>query len=200
MPGPQGKTGKAGGYPNAYDPAKAKQLLTNAGYPNGFTTILNCLRTNSIIPEWGDQCEAIKGYYNAVGINMTLEFVNSFGEFRNIARSRDRSNWLWTASPSLDPICEAIRFSFVWELGIGYHEFEEASTLFNKCAQVTSLAERDKIAQDFGDAYWQKAFAIPIVWVTAEVAYNPATVAEYHVNMLHMGPVRYHEYTKAVTK
>jgi peptide/nickel transport system substrate-binding protein len=199
-PGPQGKTGKEGGYPYNYDVAKAKQLLTQAGFPNGFNTILNCLRTHAVIPEWPDICEKVRQDFAAIGVNAELEFVNAFGEFRNIARSRSRPNWMWSASPSLDPICHAVEFSLIWELGIGYREYEEASDFYAKCQQVTTFAERDKISQEFGDQWVAKAFTAPLFWVTAEVAYNPGVVAEYTVNMLHMGPVRYHEYTKAVTQ
>jgi ABC-type transport system substrate-binding protein len=200
VPGPLGKTGREGGWPYPYDVAKAKQMLTDAGYPNGFSTILNCLRSHNVIPEWSDMCETVKDYFGAIGVDVELEFVNAFGEFRDQARSRSRPNWMWSASPSLDPICDAIEFSMVWELGIGYREWEEASTLYEECAEVTTNEELIRISQKFGDAWVDKAFSVPIAWVTAEVAYNPGVVAEYRVNQLHMGPIRYHEYTKAVTQ
>gem|GEM_PF-650936 len=201
IPGPQGKTGKAGGYPYEYSVQKAKDLLTKAGYPNGFKSIFNCLRSSNVIPEWADMCETIKQDFAAVGVDVTLEMVNAFGEFRNQARARNRPNWMWSTSPSLDPICHAVEFSFIWELGIGYREYEEASTFYNKCLQITNFADRDKHAQEFGTLWVkEKHFTAPLFWVTSEVAFNPATVAEYNVNQLHMGPVRYHEYTKAVKR
>jgi len=36
------------------------------------------------------------------------------------------------------------------------------------------------------------------MWVFEKAVVNPSVVEEYEVNMLHMGPVRYHEYTKPV--
>jgi hypothetical protein len=62
---------------------------------------------------------------------------------------------MYSASPSLDPICAAIEFSMVWELGIGYREWEEASTLYQECATVTTIEDHIAISQKFGDAYWQ---------------------------------------------
>jgi peptide/nickel transport system substrate-binding protein len=47
----------------AYDPAKAKQLLAEAGLANGFSVDLNAL------PRGRDQTEAIAGYLRQVGIN-----------------------------------------------------------------------------------------------------------------------------------
>jgi ABC-type transport system substrate-binding protein len=199
VPGPNGRTGKEGGWPYPYDPDQAKELLTQAGYPNGFDTILNCLRSSNVIPEWADMCETIRQDFAAVGVNVTLEMVNAFGEFRDVARSGDRGNWMWSASPSLDPICHAVEFSMIWELGIGYREYEEASEFYSKCLETTTFEERDKISQEFGTLWVQeKHFSVPLMWVTSEAAFNPSVVADYTVNQLHMGPVRYHEYTKAV--
>jgi peptide/nickel transport system substrate-binding protein len=45
-----------------YDPAKARQLLAEAGYPNGFDTEL----VTSDLPQWAG---ATQGYLKAVGIN-----------------------------------------------------------------------------------------------------------------------------------
>ena len=49
----------------AYDPAKAKLLLVEAGYPNGFDTELVTLD----LPQWGG---AVQGYLRAVGINAKI--------------------------------------------------------------------------------------------------------------------------------
>ncbi|MEJ1979130.1 MAG: ABC transporter substrate-binding protein [Acetobacteraceae bacterium] len=48
-----------------YDPAHAKKLLAEAGYPNGFDTEL----VTYVLPQYG---EAIQGYLKAVGINARI--------------------------------------------------------------------------------------------------------------------------------
>ena len=52
----------------AYDPAKAKQLLTEAGYPNGFETEL----VTYVLPQWG---AAVQGFLGAVGIKAKISQI-----------------------------------------------------------------------------------------------------------------------------
>jgi peptide/nickel transport system substrate-binding protein len=57
--------------PYLYDPAKAKQLLAEAGYPNGFeTTIYSYARED--VPELTRLVEAIAGYAAKVGVKLTV--------------------------------------------------------------------------------------------------------------------------------
>jgi ABC-type transport system substrate-binding protein len=55
------------GYP--YNPQKAKELLTQAGYPNGFETKLS-FRPGAFE---ADFCTMLQGYFKAVGINVQLD-------------------------------------------------------------------------------------------------------------------------------
>jgi peptide/nickel transport system substrate-binding protein len=62
-----------------YDPARAKQLLAEAGFPDGFNIDLYAYRERN-------QTEAIIGYLRAVGINANLRFMQ-YPAMRDAMRS-----------------------------------------------------------------------------------------------------------------
>ena len=56
----------------AYNPQKAKQLLTEAGYPNGFTTTLTLENVSTHV----DACTMVQGYLKEVGIDCKLDVAD----------------------------------------------------------------------------------------------------------------------------
>ena len=67
MVAPPGEWGYDPNYKGrSYDPAKAKQLLAEAGYPNGLTVKLLSLS----MPPWTDEAAAVKRYLDEVGIKV----------------------------------------------------------------------------------------------------------------------------------
>ena len=63
---------KGKGNPYGYDPAKARQLLKSAGYPNGFETEAICYAAY----ERGI-CEAVAAYWGQVGIKAKLRILDA---------------------------------------------------------------------------------------------------------------------------
>ena len=59
---------------------------------------------------------------------------------------------------------------------------------------------RLRMAHEMGDFLYDNYVTIPMFWVFAIAAINPDVVVDYRVNMMHFGPLRYHEYTQAVLK
>jgi peptide/nickel transport system substrate-binding protein len=84
-----------------YDPAKAKQLLTEAGFPNGFDIDFYSVRDRPLT-------EAIINYLRAVGIRANLRFVQPAA-----ARDAERAGkvaMIWGANG--DPRIDLILFNF----------------------------------------------------------------------------------------
>lgn len=198
IPGPEGKTGRDGGWPYPYDPARARELLVEAGFPDGFETTLVAGLGQSVILEQGEIGEVIKGYWEDIGVKTKLEAV-SVGTVLGMWATRDRSNTSYLISPSLDPICVAMSFSN-YERGRTIWDHQEISDYRAACTASTDIEERFRLAQDFGDWWVTNHISAPIIWIFAFAAVDPSVVQEYQVNMLHMGPIRYHEFTVPVYK
>jgi len=86
-PGPPNVWGSVNLPPYDYNPAKAKQLLTEAGYPNGFDGNLFY-----VAGRWaGDDqvTQAMQAYWVAVGINIKLQKVDNAGLDEMLSRDPD---------------------------------------------------------------------------------------------------------------
>jgi ABC-type transport system substrate-binding protein len=55
-----------------YDPVKARQLLTEAGYPNGLTIKMIAMA----VPPWPDEIQAVKRYLDDVGITVDPDMAD----------------------------------------------------------------------------------------------------------------------------
>jgi peptide/nickel transport system substrate-binding protein len=62
--------------PIPFDPARAKQLLTEAGFPNGFSFTLVSAPSHPGIPMVAKEAEAVVGYWADVGIKANIQAID----------------------------------------------------------------------------------------------------------------------------
>jgi peptide/nickel transport system substrate-binding protein len=86
--------------PYGHDPAKARRLLTEAGYPNGFETELLCPSDN---PK--EICEAIAAYWSQVGVRTKVKLLDyaAWGRLNNTHKSGPMT-MMQMANAIYDPI------------------------------------------------------------------------------------------------
>jgi peptide/nickel transport system substrate-binding protein len=75
-PGDIGHDASLQAYP--FDPEAAKQMLADAGYPDGLELDMAC--PDGAYSHINEVCQAIQGYLEAVGVTVNLEFMES-GKF-----------------------------------------------------------------------------------------------------------------------
>jgi peptide/nickel transport system substrate-binding protein len=81
-----GELGYGAVEPFAYDPDMARDLLAEAGYPNGFTMDFAC--PAGAYTHFEEVCEAVQGYLAEVGIETNLEIMES-GQYWDLEANKE---------------------------------------------------------------------------------------------------------------
>ncbi len=150
-----------------YDVAKAKQLLKEAGYPNGFkTTII----TSSTLDR--DGATAIQAYLNAIGIQANIDFVEAARLSAVLT-----GTWNGILYHQLRPFP-----NFNADLAL---EFGTPNTTFYKSlkkpegwpaifnATLTSTAPDPALMQKATQALYDDCTVIPVTYYSATYAFQP---------------------------
>jgi peptide/nickel transport system substrate-binding protein len=95
--------------PPAYDPAGAKKLLAEAGYPNGFKLEHHAISRLDFIGE------ALVGYWRKVGIEAVIK-RNTFASYRKVQRAGKMASFSHTYSAGGLPDAQAMA-DFFWSPG-----------------------------------------------------------------------------------
>ena len=93
-----------------YDPDKARELLTQAGYPNGFSFRVPVF-TLSAVPEMPDMTEAMAKFWTAVGLDPQLETIES-ATWINHIRALDTDCCVYPFRGPAAPVDTRVHFYF----------------------------------------------------------------------------------------
>ena len=197
-PGPGGQTGCAGGWPYPYDPQMGRDLLADAGYPNGFDLTFYASPNLGGVPEIPDVAEAMAAMWSEIGVNVDLR-VEQSDVVRSLQTAHDWTGSVNLVRYSVDPI--SLSMSFLWRESTRAFMEHEFITEWKKAYDQTIDPDvRFAESQRLGDYFHNEHLTVPLLWLFAEVGINPNVVKSYEISMLHFGPVRYHEYTQGVYK
>ena len=150
--------------PYSYQPERARQLLAEAGYPNGFDLDID------FTPMWGqdkDVSETVAGYLNAVGIRTRLH-ADEWNDFRRKLSNQGFDGLFYAGWAALiNPPVELVIFTCHQEDNAsGYCDpkyddwVHSASTEFDPAKRKVALDAAQKMVWD--DAYWVFLWRAPL--------------------------------------
>ena len=164
-----------------FDPDKSKELLTQAGYPDGFKMKIYGGHTMPGVPEMPDMAEALSIYFTQIGVDVEIVSVE-FSVVRNQFRNKLDHEFLYPMRSSRRPLQQQIRVhNLPAPLGAGH--FYESDLIVDKYDELTRTldpVERDRIFREIGDHKFNNFASMPLHWLYHQIAVNPEIVAEYN--------------------
>jgi peptide/nickel transport system substrate-binding protein len=143
-----------------YDPAKAKQLLTEAGYPNGFDTELVSYAT----PQVG---AAVQNYLKAVGINLRIQQLQ-IGAAIQLAEAGKAP--LYSGSWGSNSVNDTSAFMPYW-LGGGLNDYARDADVQKLLKQAGASIDPEERRKAFGEAIHLATERVDFVPLFSDVRY-----------------------------
>jgi len=177
-----------------YNPSKAKTLLEQVGYPQGFEFTIY-LYTRPGAPEIIDIGEALALDFQAVGLKPKLVQAE-FAKVRDLYRTRSVHGAIFSIPGPIFTI-ENLRATSHAKRGSNRayeHPYHEER--WDLLTRVVAPEERGRILREMGDHNFFEFSSMPLFLVHAEVTVNPKFIADYPFPGTISGFVTHLEYIK----
>ena len=140
----------------AYDPAQAKKLLAEAGYPNGFDAGEYYLDVS-----YANVQEAVANYFQQVGIKTKLRPVERASHWANY-QDKKYKNLAYTASGAFGNAATRLETFVVAGGAYVYGSYPEIDSLFKDQAAEMDRKKREALLQKIQQIVYEKTMVIPI--------------------------------------
>lgn len=160
-----------------YDPERARELLAEAGYADGFKLKIT-LVPNDLVPENFQIVEQVALYFEDIGLEVDLLPLDS-GRWVEMMRKREMHD-------IVNPIAGSYRdpqftiSDYLTHDGIpGTYVNEFTMGKYDELTNSHKSEDRDRAMRELGDGLFENISSMPLFWFPAVLALNPDVVAEY---------------------
>ena len=163
-----------------YNPERAKELLTEAGYANGFKTDIT-LALFAGFPEIPQLAEALFTWMNDIGIDVSIRETDS-GRLITSARNRTVNNTIWAmrTGQNTSPGTTLRFYNVSPPLGsITSLEDKVIDDIYDQWLNSADKAERAQLLTQIGDWKFDNYAEAPLFWIPSQVVADPKVVADY---------------------
>jgi ABC-type transport system substrate-binding protein len=163
-----------------FDPDRARELLVEAGYPNGFDTTM-VLTPRVQLPGVEDVGEAIGNMWQDIGINVTFEDAEWQSYIIDIVTKKNNNEAAVLAVDWNQPIA---LYRLIYYSGGCCHIFDDAflDEKFLALNVADDLAVRAQLFDDVYTHLFDQYATVPLFWVASQFVINPEVIAEYRTS------------------
>ncbi len=176
-------TASADKYQYPYDPAAAKQLLKDAGYPNGFSFKI-ISETNSSFSGGQRVAEVLTGYWQAIGLDPKIIVIDSSTYLNTHKLLRKTAGDVYfTSISSLADQLSKVELYFLPNVQVVAYQDEGSYAIYQAMPKNAGFEERNSVMDKLNQYFYDNISTIPLFRSAYCYAWNSDKVSPFpHVD------------------